>query len=120
MMIMATNTRIERTVPVMIMTRMFPVPATLPVVGDSRSVLCPDGGVCIEDAAPGPSVEVVVTVSLVVLGCDTAVDEAVEMGWAIGIEVFEKIIIENTFIHGMLFNEYSITWFSIPHSNRSK
>ena len=45
MMIMATNTGIERTVPVMIMMRMFPVPATLPVVGSSRSVLCPDGGV---------------------------------------------------------------------------
>ena len=45
--------------------------------------------------------EVVVTIGLIFR--TGSVEEAVEMVLAIGIEVSEKIIIENTFKHGMLF-----------------
>ena len=62
-------------------------------------MLCPDGGVCVEVAGPGSSVEVVVTIGLLDRGCDTAVEEAVDDFGVIGVGVSVKIIIENTFMH---------------------
>ena len=62
-------------------------------------MLCPDGGVCVEVAGPGSSVEVVVTIGSLDRGCDTAVEETVDDLGVIGVGVSVKIITKNTFMH---------------------
>ena len=54
-----TTTKTARLMQAMIMMRLVFAP-----VVSSRSVLCPDGGVCVEVAGPGSNVEVVVTIGL--------------------------------------------------------
>ena len=78
-------------------------------------MLCPDGGVGVEVAGPGSSVEVVVTFGLLDRGCDTAVEEAVDDLGVIGVGVSVKIIMENTFMH-----IDNITCLDAQYSNRSE